>query len=652
MTGYRNLILSPLCPQNKSASVRNNSLRPAIASYPKAHVVHCNTVEVPPTPFSSNSSGQYADIKIGRNQRWQQVYIKQSTSSLYEVEVLARVRQHFPAETTQTILAVDVENRNVSFKRFQGQTLNAIRLGYYHGQSPFHTSLDQLQYRIHQWFIDLDLRRASDVLAAYQKSFRIVPSSSCSEQKIHKFYHERLLHKRRLKEFYGTCSFGFLDGTLGCCMPFEEILDIPISINGQIHGTLRQQLDRATLLLDPHRAEGFQSLPIAFSFGDGHAGNTMVSLDIGSPSLLYVDYEVTGYHTPFLDLAKPIYMDGFFNAAYADLMYEWLPRKTDERDIWIDWTIDKGHLSINYDFTLEPLWKVIASIKLEYILRPVFEMLEKLAPSQRDTAEETLGCGLFCCAMLSRNYSKRPDVFYLNLALGMRLAKEMKEVFSEYFGWNNWPPRSFDKKAFLSHADPEQENRQLVPVNKKRNPLRDSRPDRIDGSSQGSFDRGSHDIITKSICDAVENHSAGLPFRWRIPDPLDLEAVCLKREEGTIALHKRFSTRADEGTSMISQRIHNVRTNAMRVRTAMISVEFLTPTLMSGQQIAPFTCISECLFAESRIDRHFKYPLVLAGGRAAKEALIDVGCCMGTDIRTLIADGYPARVRYINTWVP
>ena len=62
----------------------------------------------------------------------------------------------------------------------------------------------------------------------------------------------------------------------------------------------------------------------------------MVSLDIDAPYLLYVDYEVTGYHTPFLDLAKPIYMDGFFNAAYADLMYEWLPRKTDNRDIWID----------------------------------------------------------------------------------------------------------------------------------------------------------------------------------------------------------------------------------------------------------------------------------------------------------------------------
>ena len=148
MTGYRNLILSPLCPQKPNASVRNESLRPATASYPKAHVVHYDPMKFSPTPFSSNSSGQYADIKVGRNQSWQQVYIKKSTSSLHEVKVLARVRQHFPAEAIQTILAVNEENRNVSFKRFQGQTLNEIRLQYYHGQSPFYISLKQHQCRI------------------------------------------------------------------------------------------------------------------------------------------------------------------------------------------------------------------------------------------------------------------------------------------------------------------------------------------------------------------------------------------------------------------------------------------------------------------------------------------------------------------------
>ena len=198
---------------------------------------------------------------------------------------------------------------------------------------------------------------------------------------------------------------------------------------------------------------------------------------------------MTGYHTPFLDF------------------------KTDNRDVWIDWAIDKDHLSINYDFTLGPLWNATASIKLEYILRPIFEMLEKLALSQRDTAEETLACGLFCCALLSRNYSKRPDVFYLNLALGVRLATEMKEVFSQCFGWNNWPPRSFDKKASLPRAGAEVENRQLVPVQKQRIPLHGSRLNRTSDIFHGLSDRESRDTIDNLICHILEEQSAGLPFR-------------------------------------------------------------------------------------------------------------------------------------------
>ena len=79
-------------------------------------------------------------------------------------------------------------------------------------------------------------------------------------------------------------------------------------------------------------------------------------------------------------------------------------------------------------------------------------------------------------------------------------------------------------------------------------------------------------MIVNLIRDTVDNHSAGLPFRWSIPEPLDLEAVRLKRDEGTVALYKRFSTRADEGNAMMSRRIHNVHRNAMRVRTAIISM--------------------------------------------------------------------------------
>lgn len=77
--------------------------------------------------------------------------------------------------------------------------------------------------------------------------------------------------------------------------------------------------------------------------------------------------------------------------------------------------------------------------------------------------------------------------------------------------------------------------------------------------------------------------------------------------------------------------------------------------LNKSRQIAPFTCITECLFAESRIDRHFKYSQILAdvpNTATSQKTLIDVGCCMGTDIRTLIAHGYPAHVGHQKAQVP
>ena len=51
--------------------------------------------------------------------------------------------------------------------------------------------------------------------------------------------------------------------------------------------------------------------------------------------------------------------------------------------------------------------------------------LDQSASSLRELAEETLAYGLFACALLT-NYSLKPDVFFLNLAVGVRLATEMK----------------------------------------------------------------------------------------------------------------------------------------------------------------------------------------------------------------------------------
>ena len=561
--GYRTFILGPLYSRTWSFPV---IVRPTQIVYPKTAVIRYDPIELPCTPFSSNSSGRYADIMRPEDDKFQQVYMKTSASELHTAEVLAQVMKHFPVENIQAILAVHEEKSSISFRRFHGETLNEVRLQYHNGHSPLSSHLDRMHCRTEKWFIDLELRRARDVLVAYERSFGSGVPITCSEQYINGLYYKRLLHDRRFREFYGACSPGSLESIAKGCITLEKVLEVPISINGQSYGSLRHHFDRAKYILDPRRPTGLSSLPCAFGFGDGHGGNVMVTLSSDTPSLLYVDYEVTGWHTPFLDLAKPIYLDGFFNAAYADLLYEKIPHKHDGENIWLDWKIEKDQLSIDYSFALEPLWNTLACIKLEYVLRPVLEMLEQIAPSQREIAEETLAQGLFCCALLSRNYSKRPDVFLLNLALGIRIATNMKEVFSECFGWDNWPHGIISDSKLHAHTGPKTESSQLILSSVGKEYLRHSRTGLIEKVHHRFPLKKSEILVAGLHPDWTGSHAKDIHLRWSVPESIDFETVFLKREDETLALHERFSIRPREGPSIVSRRIDLVRKRAMMVR--------------------------------------------------------------------------------------
>ncbi len=205
-------------------------------------------------------------------------------------------------------------------------------------------------------------------------------------------------------------------------MSLDAFSDLPIVINGRSYHDLRHHLGRALQILDPHRVGGLNLLTTAFGLGDGHGGNVMVSTESTVPSILYVDYEVAGTHTPFLDLAKPIYQDGFFDVAYADFLHDDLTRTVDGDGMAVRWRVEEGTIHVDYDLNMETLSKGLAVIKLEYLLRPMLETLDQAANGLRDLAEETLAYGLFACALLTRDYSRRPDVFFLDLAVGVRLA--------------------------------------------------------------------------------------------------------------------------------------------------------------------------------------------------------------------------------------
>ena len=564
---YTDLMLIPLHPQDYSAQPEDEFSESARPFYAKASKIRTKEANLSYSPFSSNSNGLHADIMRTIDDVWHNVYIKRTRSALQEVKVLPMVRHYFPEQSVQNILAVDEERKEIFFKRFQGETLSEARLRYHHGQRPFSGHLKDLKPYSDEWFIDLDLRRASDVLAAYQRSFGCKMSPvHCFEQEIHTFYSRRLRDNRRFFEFYGQSRASFLHANPTGSISLEDFLDTSITIDGRSYGTLRRHFDRATYMLDPERYAGLQSLPCAFGLGDGHGGNVMTTLYSNQPALLYIDYEVAGYHTPFLDMAKPIYLDGFFDAAYADLLYNSLPCKSNDGNTWVQWTMEDGHLSLSYGLALEPLWKTLACIKLEYVLRPILEMLEQLAPSKRETAEDILACALFTCALLSRDYSARPDVFYLNVALGIRLATEMRDVFSECFGWSNWPCDHVLKKGTVPYAEPELETNQLTMSNRKNLFRYGSRSSSLFEPAHQPFSVETENLMVALLSDDIDKHNRRVPSPWIVYKSLDVETVFLKKEKDTLALHSRFSTSVGESTAIISQRIDHARKEAMKVR--------------------------------------------------------------------------------------
>ncbi|SCZ90475.1 BZ3500_MvSof-1268-A1-R1_Chr1-3g02013 [Microbotryum saponariae] len=61
-------------------------------------------------------------------------------------------------------------------------------------------------------------------------------------------------------------------------------------------------------------------------------------------------------------------------------------------------------------------------------------------------------------------------------------------------------------------------------------------------------------------------------------------------------------------------------------------------------KVHPYPCVRRWNFARYKIKRnHLGYDRALADGHQDRSViLIDAGCCMGTDIRSLVAEGFPA----------
>ena len=482
--------------------------------------------------FSSNSTGLYATIQTTLSQAWQQSFVKQAETFNAELDALPLIGRYFSEDNLQTVIAVDQARHRIFYKKCEGETFNDLRLQYHLRCGSLDKQPKEDPGTFERLLIEIELQRAKDVATAYNKSF--IPSdlpTRCAQQGIHRFFNKRLELYSRFRALYGDQKPDLLRQISPGPMHFAEFLDLPWIINGERFGSLRHYLDLGREALDPVIVDGISSLPLAFGLGDGHGGNLMVSPGRPLSDLLYIDYEVAGTHTPFLDLAKPLYMDGFFEAAYADLMHGDLSNHNDHNKTRLHWKVEEDSVVINYALDLLPLSKALAIIKLEYTLVPAFEMLNLYDPSKAALAEKTLAFALFSCALLTRDYSKAPNVFFLNVALGIRLVNSMTQVFDEAFAWRNWPGQSPEEQGYLSHNGETQSQEMIV------------------------WGRNYSGISPALVEDMNVLY---------VHESLDFETVFLKRETETMALHKLLSGE-DQNAGDLGRRIDSARKAALKV---------------------------------------------------------------------------------------
>ncbi|KAF2744333.1 hypothetical protein M011DRAFT_460900 [Sporormia fimetaria CBS 119925] len=474
-----------------------------------------------PSPFTSNSEGLFGEICFRTDAEWRRVYAKKAPHVIDELRALPDVLRYFPPSCVQQLLAASAGQ--LFFRRFEGKMLSKVRLEYYDNKS-FLNHIGPMDAV--DWFVKIEMQRTEHVGDAYRSTMNMDPIlARCAEQHIHRFYYARLESDSRFLEFYSEHCLDILGIYDLKEVRTSDFLNMPLTINGTKYHPLRYYLDRAKDVLDPSAPGGLSSLPEAFGLGDGHGGNVMVTEDHASPKMIYLDYEVSGFHCPFLDIAKSIYNDGFFNVLYADLLCDDATDRQNKSGAVVSWVINSEALCINYSVRVDAIGKTTAITKLEYLLRPIFNLVRRQSLRKAKVAEDVLGNSLLACALLSRNFAKRADIFFLNLALGVRLVDDLRKVLSEVFGWRGLPVVELSIQDMKIEEPPVRE-------------------------------------LSVALCESRGHACSNVLLLYNLKP----EEIFLKRASETFQLQHRFSRKPDESHGTVLHRISDARHTGMKVR--------------------------------------------------------------------------------------
>lgn len=237
--------------------------------------------------------------------------------------------------------------------------------------------------------LELELQKNMNLLNGYLASRR-GSLGRRTKSSLGNIYLERL--NSRFLSFYGNKSV-----SVGAKqIPLTDLFGLGLKINGVVYPSVEEIVSRSkAVFMDKGLTEG----SLVYGLGDSHGGNVMVNSDLSD--YFFIDYEFSGYHSPFIDIAKPLYNDCFFDFLYAPIVKP-------EFDLQVKKLGD--YLMVNLDYRLSDFRRMLLKLKVEKLLAPMVEKFPD--PNWR----LLLGSALFCCGFLTKDLSSYDDrYFWLNL---------------------------------------------------------------------------------------------------------------------------------------------------------------------------------------------------------------------------------------------
>ena len=240
----------------------------------------------------------------------------------------------------------------------------------------------------------------------YRQTLQTLEAKDHAQAPIHQLFYHRLTGGR-FTSFYQGKDIQLPEQTIN----FDNLAALKWIINGvEFKDSLGELVQLATHSLNP----SITNTPSVVGHGDAHNGN--VFIDENKADLIYFDPAFAGRHSPFLDLAKPL-----FHNVFAIWMY--FPKEVAD-SLFIKWEIKDNTIIVEHDFVPAKVRIELLRSKLERVLKPLLKEL-KSRDWLDEKWQEYLKLALFCCPFLTMNLSDpnkfSPEITLLGLAMSVEM---------------------------------------------------------------------------------------------------------------------------------------------------------------------------------------------------------------------------------------